>query len=175
MVATLFRRRAVCLWWNLSVRFSSRQWLLPYVKYILRLCSASFSPLFIAAMVATHFFNFIERSVNLLSVRFSSRQWLLLHEANLCRERTASFQSAFHRGNGCYSPYEINRDFFDDLSVRFSSRQWLLPFRQCHGVIEWDLSVRFSSRQWLLPVHQIALAHNLYPFSPLFIAAMVAT
>ena len=104
----IVRARLPCQYVWLSVRFSSRQWLLHF--YSQRPCPArlyvAFSPLFIAAMVATHACGAgVSMILRSLSVRFSSRQWLLpLKPApNSVEERyRLIFQSAFHRGNGCY-------------------------------------------------------------------------
>ena len=67
---------------KLSVPFSSGQWLLQGVKQWVVLSDATFSPLFIGAMVAT-----------------SSQEF-----TDLLR---VGFQSPFHRGNGCYIPVAV--------------------------------------------------------------------
>ena len=104
----------------------------------------SFSPLFIAAMVANG---------KLLRYSFSP----LFIAAMVATESSVSWSTV---------------ELTFGLSVRFSSRQWLLSIRALDG-----LSVRFSSRQWLLHYLTIDDLRRFQEnsFSPLFIAAMVAT
>ena len=134
---------------RLSVRFSSRQWLLQLAKIDTEDNEQSFSPLFIAAMVATTGTSCNTRRTSLLSVRFSSRQWLLPHIDFLYGERL-DFQSAFHRGNGCYFVFGKAKPHI----ISFQS-----AFHRGNGC--------YSKYIWHSP--------RAGPFSPLFIAAMVAT
>ena len=111
-----------------------------------------------------------------LSVRFSSRQWLLPFLAVFVPLAPALFQSAFHRGNGCYKGRMAAPHNLDGLSVRFSSRQWLLP--TIHAQIK-DIEVTFSPLfiAAMVATYPPPESHSAStrPFSPLFIAAMVAT
>ena len=103
MVATLnWMQRAVCHL-VLSVRFSSRQWLLLCNGAVVISKTHPFSPLFIAAMVATLYGRRFDRSAQ---TGFQSA----FHRGNGCyfsavpsgTKISPAFQSAFHRGNGCY-------------------------------------------------------------------------
>ena len=156
----------------------------------------SFSPLFIAAATKSGCYDRAQ-----LSVRFSSRQWLL-HRSVLVATKLDidNFQSAFHRGNGCYQAQAIESiALARKLSVRFSSRQWLLL---CAGRCGRSLRLSPSSGHGLLrysspPVLRGYAFQSAFhrgngcyysadfrspttppieeTFSPLFIAAMVAT
>ena len=135
----------------------------------------TFSPLFIAAMVATKPHRRFTFSNNPL-VRFSSRQWLLLRTCRIApsilvllsvrfssghgllqiaredaRFDQSFFQSPFHRGMDCY-PH--TRNCFD------ATFQLSVPFSSGHGLL--------LSRSRLAP-------YTDWPFSPLFIGAWTAT
>ena len=111
----------------------------------------TFSPLFIGAMVAT---------------------WKG-HPDSL---DNVHFQSPFHRGNGCYYLIKQYERMFAQLSVRFSSRQWLLLLSYISGHRVRQLSVRFSSAAMVATRKRgTPSGHVTFLFSPLFIAAMVAT
>ena len=146
------------LYSRLSVPFSSGQWLLlTHAKAD----SIPFSPLFIAAMVATDTINdsvwTIGDSID-TQYHFQSP----FHRGNGCYNNhdgtigrfdldMHDFQSAFHRGNGCY--WQQTNDFAQ-LSNSFQS-----AFHRGNGCYQLQaapvqaerLSVRFSSGQWLLP------------------------
>ena len=103
MVATQRNCRLSCRQTKLSVRFSSRQWLLLLRERFRILKCYPFSPLFIAAMVAT---SFALLKSALVPITFSP---LFI----------AAMVATTHQVNNY-------RNFYG-LSVRFSSRQWLLP------------------------------------------------
>ena len=110
--------------------------------------------------------------------RFSSRQWLLPVSGFSQRVYPAIFQSAFHRGNGCYTiigwVYHKCKLW---LSVRFSSRQWLL--RKLVGAVILSRRATFSplfiAAMVATCIMFVMMPTSYLPFSPLFIAAMVAT
>ena len=86
------------------------------------------------------------------------------------------FQSAFHRGNGCYPDHTLIKPGLLNLSVRFSSRQWLLlmsPFWSDNPHLAFSplfIAAMVATQELLVE----SIKHK-WPFSPLFIAAMVAT
>ena len=139
------------MWVRLSVRFSSRQWLL--LAIIVEVVA-----------VATQ-----------LSVRFSSRQWLLRSVKLYGTPTVNVFQSAFHRGNGCYRSETPSHTHQYNFQSAFHRGNGCYQAYLDLGLVKKPLSVRFSSRQWLLP-HVGRISRQPHrPFSPLFIAAMVAT
>ena len=109
-----------------------------------------FSPLFIAAMVATDY----SLPVSVIDAPFSP-----LFIAAMVATGTdgadgavgSTFQSAFHRGNGLLQ--HLNwllpqlRELSGPLFIAAMVATRLARFRQAEQP---DLSVRFSSRQWLL-------------------------
>ena len=144
---------------GLSVRFSSRQWLLRLLtgkESNIAYLRKSFSPLFIAAMVATPKAEIVFGK--LARLFFQSA----FHRGNGCYSTlpaglslaAATFQSAFHRGNGCYPAKVLHVNLLGIFQSAFHRGNG------CYG--RWDstdttsvseqLSVRFSSRQWLLLV-----------------------
>ena len=86
------------------------------------------------------------------------------------------FQSAFHRGNGCYLSSMVycpnSNPFFQSAFHRGNGCYCGCASRSAKSRF---LSVRFSSRQWLLLNHSMPNGVQHVSFSPLFIAAMVAT
>ena len=131
--------------------------------------SYSFSPLFIAAMVATLNILAVVMTAHILSVRFSSRQWLLL---GMCKGELLyfnDFQSAFHRGNGCYiSTLRLLGDRWTPFSPLFIAAMVATRDVQRRVVILQRLSVRFSSRQWLLHIHPSFAWRSLDAFQSAF-------
>ena len=85
-----------------------------------------------------------------LSVPFSSGQWLLLRDKVMSQDLINFFQSPFHRGNGCY-PYSTRWEVAEAI---FQS-----PFHRGNGC--YPYSTRWEVRK--------------QSFSPLFIGAMAAT
>ena len=116
------RRRAR----RLSVRFSSRQWLLHLSELMDMVQPKYFQSAFHRGNGCYYGARTGKRRLLLLSVRFSSRQWLLLGHYLRVPDHMIAFQSAFHRGNGCYNFRQRAHQHHCGLSVRFSSRQWLL-------------------------------------------------
>ena len=110
-----------------------------------------FSPLFIAAMVATGARFVGTPIVRLLSVRFSSRQWLLLHRDKGTRRHYRPF-----------SPLFIAAMVATTTVPRIAGQ--LLPFSPLFIAAMVATSLKTNFVCWLR-----------CPFSPLFIAAMVAT
>ena len=184
---------------HLSVRFSSRQWLLLIVPNLDRRPDRSFSPLFIAAMVATNaetntpaarksfsplFIaamvatnDFIETLVTIkaLSVRFSSRQWLLLDVPYVDTLVLDAFSPLF-----IAAMVATNAETNTPAARKSFSPLFIAAMVATNDFIETlvtikALSVRFSSRQWLLLDVPYVDTLVLDAFSPLFIAAMVAT
>ena len=137
----------------LSVPFSSGQWLLLNCKKMLTLeyAIASFSPLFIGAMVATTIILSKNIYVGIaLSVPFSSGQWLL--------------------------QTDYNSLFMDSrkLSVPFSSRQWLLLRPRSLDCLPSSFSPLFIG-QWLLQRYRRIFVPAVVSFQSPFHRAMVAT
>ena len=111
----------------------------------------SFSPLFIAAMVATEPAETALTPKTAFSPLFIAA---MVATANAlgCGTRIRYFQSAFHRGNGCYYfPYEKIEAAMDTFSPLFIAAM---------------VATQWRRREY---------RKRLSPFSPLFIAAMVAT
>ena len=90
---------------------------------------ASFSPLFVGAMVATS----IDRDI---------------------LDSIAHFQSPFRRGNGCYfdvSPFQSCLWFVSFSPLFVGAMVATLMYHRFNHVCGLCLSVPFSSGQWLLP------------------------
>ena len=86
---------------QLSVPFSSGQWLLLKFLHHNRNFGETFSPLFIGAMVATLDGSILELPNRPFSPLFIGAM-VATRFAVLFRKIAEHFQSPFHRGNGCY-------------------------------------------------------------------------
>ena len=136
---------------------------------------STFSPLFIAAMVATAHLLFYQQTFQVFQSAF--------HRGNGCYNnvpfveywKIGIFQSAFHRGNGCYQAQALQKLLKDVFQSAFHRGNGCYNVNlTLHNGIQL-LSVRFSSRQWLLLVKNGEQELSQSAFSPLFIGAMVAT